>query len=260
MKPFAAGIICLLATIPWSARAQDEAPNGSDAHAAVEGGAPAAPDPLVEQTRRLEARVRALEERPVESQSGLAPAPAGRRTVGLGLAGGGGVLATPTSAGVLPLGGADAIVIGQLPSVEARFFLANGMSVDLSLPVGDILARPLRRGAGLAFTSELFWNFNPRVTAGLHLVLGPGVGFTVSQPFATGSGSGAPETRVTYGEVRFALEAGVELLAAGGHLGLALLARPRASIFMWDDWPTTRAIFVGGVVGLLSVNYYFLAR
>ena len=260
MRPFAAGVACLLATVPWSARAQDESPSGSNAPPVVEGTATATPEPPAEQTQGLEDRERAQEEKWwADSQPVQAPPPPGRRRFGLGLAAGAGLILPPSwiSAWFLGLRDHDSLLAGQLPSVEARFFLENGMSLDLSALVGDIIGRLARGRRWASMTSEVFWNFNVQCGPGIYLLLGPGLGASLGEvdvpAFFTYPSIG--------GEVRLGLQTGVEFLTAGGHLGIALSVRPRVGFYAWvDENNSLQAAFIGGVMGLMSVNYYFLAR
>lgn len=268
MTNFAAGLLFLLLVVPRAARAQDEASGGATPEPAIAGNAPAAPaapgapDARAEELRRLEAQLVQLEAKLDEARKAAEPPRLGRRTVGLGLATGGGVLGGRLTESFNPSLWPEAWAVGRLPSVEARVFLVNGMSVDVSLPLGDILVR-LAGSRLFVFVADAFWNFNLPVSPGVHLLLGPGVGFSAGE-YSASTISGFPGAPAFGGEVRVEMRAGAEFLTAGGHLGITLTARPHMDLLFLKGTvspaATVSTFFAAGVLGLVGLNYYFVAR
>lgn len=266
----AVGVSVVLWGGPVAAWAQEQAPSpvGADPGLRRDPGQ----DPLEHELERLRAAIARVE---AESDAVVLhrahdqaePARAGHRTFGIGTAVGGGVFGMSLLPSQYQPGGRTTAsgAVGRLPSIEARFFTSGGMSVDVSVPLGDMLSR-LAQGLGFMFDADAFLNFNVVVTPGVHLMVGPGVGFSAGQ-FATSTTSGGYGP-VTYpgGAARLEMQAGAEFVTADGHLGIGLMARPHVGFLFYDAstlygpysgaGPQTIALFNGGVMGLVSVNVY----
>jgi hypothetical protein len=130
-----------------------------------------------------------------------------------------------------------------LPSLELRFFAARGHSIDLSLPVANMIVfSALLSSAGFSSAvvgADLFYDFNLG-SEKTRLLVGPGLG--LSGGFSTG-GVGV--------EVRVPAVVGVELLSDDGRSGVSLQVRPFASFDLGRSSSPG-----GGVMVLIALNWY----
>lgn len=161
-----------------------------------------------------------------------------RRNVGLGTAFGGGVVAagafSPTGSlgtGVLPA--------VMLPTFELQFFIDHKYSIDLTIPVTNIVIASAVLES-FAFSTDAFFNFNIG-TGNARMILGPGLGFS----FIAGSQN-------AIGSIRVPAEIGLELITNNEAFGFKIMARP------WVEFvPTSNTSIVGGgAIGLLGLSGY----
>lgn len=164
--------------------------------------------------------------------------PALRRSLGFGTAFGAGVVAasafTPTgsvSSGVLPA--------LMLPTFEAQFFIDHKYSIDVSIPVTNIVIASAVLGS-FAYATDVFFNFNVG-TGNARLIVGPGLGFSF-----IASGSNAT------GSIRVPAEIGLELITNSESFGFKVLARP------WVEFVPARdaGVVGGGALLLLGLSGY----
>lgn len=178
------------------------------------------------------------------------------RVFAIGASGGLGVMGivVPSYTGYGYSSSGVAGLLAPLPTLELRAFTASGMSIDFTIPLGDII-----RGfvTGPHFASDAYLNFSPEVARGVRLMVGPGLGVSFgyvafgASPYGYGSGSG-----VVGGWVRTGLQAGVEFLAADGLLGVSLMARPFAGALFISYGPAG-PMFMGGFLGVVGLTFNF---
>lgn len=172
----------------------------------------------------------------------VAPAPAQQpglhRNFGFGTAFGAGVVAagafSPTgsiSTGVLPA--------VMLPTFEAQFFIDHKYSIDVSIPVTNIVIASAVLES-FVYATDVFFNFNVG-TGNARMVIGPGLGFSF-----IASGSNA------IGSIRIPAEIGLEAITNNEAFGFKVLARP------WVEFVPTResSVVGGGALLLLGFSGY----
>jgi hypothetical protein len=132
------------------------------------------------------------------------------RSWGLGTAFGAGVAAVAVNLGGTKYGGVGLAL--ELPTVELQFFTRSGSSIDLSLPLTNMI---VVGALSNAFVLELtgYYNYNLG-TGGVRFLLGPGLGFSVAAANGTAGGG------------KLAGVLGVEFLTRGRHFGFKLMTRP----------------------------------
>jgi hypothetical protein len=125
-----------------------------------------------------------------------------------------------------------------LPTVDLQFFTRGGSSVDLSIPLTNIIVVSAMAKLFVWDTSA-YWNFNLG-SGGVRFLLGPGLGFSL----VTGDGG----TSVGF---KGAAVLGVEFLTAGRGFGFKVMTRP------FFGYGTGRGI--SGVIGaaLLELGFQF---
>ncbi|HTJ84400.1 MAG TPA: hypothetical protein VL400_21930 [Polyangiaceae bacterium] len=129
----------------------------------------------------------------------------------------------------------------ELPTLELQGFLPNEWSIDLSLPVTNMI---VGKAATDVFTwrSDVFLNFN--LGSGIvRGILGPGIGFAI-----------IVGNSISTGTLRLPAELGVEINDSDEDFGFKIMARP------WLEFlPDVRGTDpVGaGVVGLVGFSGYF---
>lgn len=162
-----------------------------------------------------------------------------RRNVGLGTAFGGGVLAASAfgSTGDTSITAVAPAII--LPTFEMQFFIDHKYSIDLSVPVTNIVIASAVLQS-FAFSTDAFFNFNIG-TGNARMILGPGLGFS----FVVGDRYGVASIRVP-------AEIGLELITNNEAFGFKIMARP------WVEFVPTSSTSVvgGGAVGLLGLSGY----
>jgi len=143
------------------------------------------------------------------AQAGGAPP---ERSWGVGTALGGGYVAAV--AGVNGVGSASAGGAGiELPTLELRFFLPSGHSIDVSTWVANTIV--LGAAAKIFYwNSSAFYNFNLG-SGRVRGLLAPGIGFEV-----------AAAPGVSAGALQIPAIVGVEFLTEGRHFGFSIRARP----------------------------------
>jgi hypothetical protein len=159
------------------------------------------------------------------------------RRFGFGSALGGGVTATI-------FGGQTLVLPGVLvPTLEARLFLESGSSIDLSLPVVNVVSASISV-RGLALTLDGFYNFNLG-SEGVRFLIGPGLGLAViAAPYVASFG------------VKVPVQVGVEFLTKSRVFGFSLQARPyvEATYVAIGTGSITR--FGAGALAVLGFNWY----
>jgi len=167
------------------------------------------------------------------------PRPA--RIFGAGTALGGGVAAYTVagSTGSTSVSGVSPALL--LPSLEIQGFLPDEYSIDVSIPLTNIIIIAAATDIFL-WNTDFFFNFNFG-DDGIRGIVGPGVGFSV----ASLSGS-------TAGSFRLPAELGVEFLTAQSGFGFKMMARPYAE-FAFAQGSTARGVG-GGVLGVISFTGY----
>ena len=130
----------------------------------------------------------------------------------------------------------------MLPTLEARLFLANGNSVDLSIPLAGVLAAAAT-GEWFNGGIDAFYNFNLG-HAGVRFLLGPGLGISaVASPYFTAV------------ELRVPVVLGVEFLTKRRGFGFSLQARPFLDVGIGGNQSVPGTVG-GGVIGVLAFNWY----
>lgn len=163
------------------------------------------------------------------------------RIFGAGTAIGGGVAAYTVagSTGSTSTSGISPALL--LPSLEIQGFLPGEYSIDVSVPLTNIIVIAALSDVFL-WNTDFFFNFNFG-DGGVRGIVGPGLGFSV----ATVSGS-------TAGSLRLPAELGVEFLTAESGFGFKMMARPYAE-FAFAQGSSARGIG-GGVLGVLAFTGY----
>lgn len=120
-----------------------------------------------------------------------------------------------------------------LPTFEMQFFLRRGHSIDISVPLLNIVAV-----SALArifyFSTDAFYNFNVG-RGSARFVVGPGLGLSL----ATYGGAVA-------GSLRIPAEVGVEFLTKGRGFGFKILGRPWVEVAFAGAAGTVAAGALGG--------------
>jgi hypothetical protein len=171
------------------------------------------------------------------------------RVFGLGSAFGGGVqsVTSVSSTGSTSYGGKITGAV-LLPSLELQFFLPKEYSIDLSVPVTNmVLISAISKGYYIS--ADLMFNVNAG-SGSTRFVAGPGIGFTTAKFTIFTNLVGSPRTTVT--TVRIPGQIGVEWLSKKRNFGFKLLARP------WLDIAPSAATnnIGGGVLGVLDFMGY----
>ncbi len=163
------------------------------------------------------------------------------RIFGAGTAIGGGVAAYTVagSTGSTSTSGISPALL--LPSLEIQGFLPGEYSIDVSVPLTNIIVIAALSDVFL-WNTDFFFNFNFG-DGGVRGIVGPGLGFSV----ATVSGS-------TAGSLRLPAELGVEFLTAESGFGFKMMARPYAE-FAFAQGSSARGIG-GGVLGVVAFTGY----
>lgn len=163
------------------------------------------------------------------------------RIFGAGTAIGGGVAAYTVagSTGSTSVSGISPALL--LPSLEIQGFLPGEYSIDVSVPLTNIIVIAALTDVFL-WNTDFFFNFNFG-DGGVRGIVGPGLGFSV----ATVSGA-------TAGSLRLPAELGVEFLTAESGFGFKMMARPYAE-FAFAQGSSARGVG-GGVLGVLSFTGY----
>lgn len=158
-----------------------------------------------------------------------------RRVFGIGTAFGGGAAATTISSssnsGVSP-----ALL---LPTLEVQFFTSREYSIDVTIPLANMVLVSEALG-GFIFTTDTFFNVNVG-SGSARLVAGPGLGFSF-----------AVLPRGSAGSFRLPAEVGLEVLNKKRSFGFKLLARP------WAEFASGSAAsgIGGGVLGMIGFYRY----
>lgn len=135
------------------------------------------------------------------------------------------------------------------PTLEVRVFTRNGDSVNLSIPVFNMLIAGFADGIS-SFGTDVFYNFNfGRGVA--RFFVGPGIGFNMTAGVPLNSNA-----RYSTGTVRLGGLAGVEFVTPGHHFGFQIRVRPwmQGSFGSIGGEPATG--FGGGVFGELVFMGY----
>lgn len=203
------------------------------------------------------------------------------RRFGIGTSGGGG-FAGLTLIGN-PYGGPVPSLLGLVPtfpSLDARFFLATGRSLDFSFHLGRFLA-VLAQGRGLLLGLEAHYNFNLPAGRNLRLLLAPGLSASGGYSsdlgvVGTTSLTGAYNPNYGYpgytyrplllgvGALAIGADIGAEVLTDDAWVGVSFVARPSVGFIIagapansvTGSGAAVLGVFQGGIVGLVGLTFY----
>ncbi len=155
------------------------------------------------------------------------------RSWGVGSTLGGGFTASST---VGSTSSASGIAPGLvLPTLDARAFLRSGYSIDLSIPLVNLVWTSILL-RGFAWSTDVFFNFNVG-QGSVRFLGGPGIGFSAIGGSVYGTTFGGASLRLP-GVV------GLEVLTAGRGFGFQIMMRP------WMEFAVAGAsTATGGAVG-----------
>lgn len=158
----------------------------------------------------------------------------GIRNWGIGTAFGAGFSAGPRSTPSLALG---------LPSLEVQSFTRRGHSIDISLPIFNMLyVLGLSGGKVVVLGVDFFYNFNLG-SGRVRFLVGPGLGLAAGIVGDVGVFA-----------LRIPAEVGVEFLTKKRGFGFKILARPWAEVGYAGN--IAGAVFGGGLMGALGLSWY----
>lgn len=172
---------------------------------------------------------------------GFRPA-APKRSFGVGTAFGGGYAAVSvvSSTGSTESGGNLALL---LPTLELQFFTRRGHSIDISVPISNLLIVSAVT-EGFFFMSDVFYNFNMG-NGQAQLLLGPGLGLSM------GSVSGAFAM-----SFRVPATIGVEFLTRARGFGFKIMLRPYVEFAVGEGSGSTASAVGGGALLDLGLSWY----
>ena len=164
-----------------------------------------------------------------------------RRVFGIGSAMGGGfAVTTVTSSSRSDSALGPALL---LPTLEMQFFLSSGPSIDITMPITNMILVSTAL-EGVVVTADVFFNVNSG-KGSTRLVAGPGVGFTVVKL-----------DRGSAGSFRLPAQLGFEVLNKKQSFGFKLLARP------WFEFASgsNASAIGGGMLGMIAFSGYATSK
>lgn len=134
-----------------------------------------------------------------------------------------------------------------LPSFDARIFLRSGHSIDISVPILNVLLLSALNG-GFVFSADAYYNINSG-TGNIRLLAGAGLGFTALAL----SGGG---TTIAGGSIRIPAMIGVEFMTAAQGFGFQLALRPFAELAFAGAASISGSAVGGGVLFVIGFFGY----